>query len=466
MSSRLGTTALPLRVAIIGAGPAGFYAADALLKEKALTVQTDFFDKLPAPYGLVRYGVAPDHQKIKAVTKLYDRILMRPEVRFLGNVEFGVDLTHSDLLQHYDQVLYAVGAQTDRRLDIPGEDFCGSLSATEFVAWYNGHPDYCDLNPDLSGECAVVIGAGNVALDVARILTRPVEELAPTDIADYALSNLATSNVKQVDIIARRGAAQAKFTPAELKEIAALDDVDIVVNPAQLELDEASVKQAANNKIVQQNLDQLRYLASRPSRKASKQIRFRFLASPTELLGTAQSVELIRIEQNRLDLSESGYLNAVGTGISEVIPADMVLRAVGYRGVALPDVPFDIYRGTIPNLAGRVHNPKTDQPVRQEYVVGWAKRGPSGIIGTNKPDAVETVKQMIADVESTVPAPVREPAAIEALLLGRGVRFITSDEWLRIDMRERSLGQQQKRPRVKMTSRQSILDYLECLAPN
>lgn len=464
MSLQLGTTVHPLRVAIIGAGPAGFYATDALLKDKDIAVEIDIFDKLPAPYGLVRYGVAPDHEKIKSVTKLYQRTLAKPEVRFFGNVEFGTDLSHDELLQYYDQILYAVGAQSDRRLGIPGEDFFGSLSATEFVAWYNGHPDYCELNPDLSGDYAMVIGAGNVALDVARILIRSVDELASTDIADYALSCLAKSNIKRVDIVARRGPVQAKFTPAELKELASLDDVDIIVDPAALELDEASAENAANDKVIQRNLEQLRYFANQPRKKSPKQIHFRFLTSPIELLGTDQSVEIVRIEQNRLEVTDSGYLNAVGTGSCEAIPTDLVLRAVGYKGVALPDVPFDEHSGTIPNVAGRIHDPQTGLRVPREYVAGWAKRGPSGVIGTNKPDAVETVKQMVADINNSPPAPNREPVAIEQLLFSRGVRYIDRDEWLRIDERERDLGNQQKRPRVKMSSRNFLLEFLEYIA--
>jgi len=448
------------RIAIIGAGPAGLYAADAYIKQSDSPVQVDIFDKLPAPYGLVRYGVAPDHQKIKSVTKLYDRILERPEVRFFGNVNFGVDITRSDLLEHYDQILYAVGAQTDRHLNIPGEDHKASLSATEFVAWFNGHPEFRDLDIDLSGDYAVVIGAGNVALDVARILARSEDELRQTDIADYALEKLANSKIRQIYILSRRGPVQTKFTPVELKELTELEATDIIVEPEALELDEASLKEAEGDKTIQRNLEMFHTFAANRTRTKPKAIHFRFLTSPIEIVGQNDGIEIVRVGMNRLESAEDGYIQAINTGVTGAIPADLVLRSVGYRGTPLPDVPFDERRGTIPNEKGRIIDKDNEAVVPNEYVSGWIKRGPSGVIGTNKPDAVETVKEMITDLSDTSLRKAVTADEIVSLLDARDVQYLTYEDWQKIDEAEIELGVQQGRPRVKVTSMEEVAEIL------
>jgi ferredoxin/flavodoxin---NADP+ reductase len=458
--NQLGTVVRPLRVAIIGAGPSGFYAAGALLQQKAVHVLIDMFDRLPTPHGLVRYGVAPDHQKIKSVSKVYDRTAADPRFRFFGNVDFGKDITHADLRRHYDQIIYAVGAQSDRKLNIPGEDLAGSLSATEFVAWYNGHPDFADLEFDLSCEAAVVVGVGNVAMDVARILAKSVEELRDTDITDYALEKLATSKIKDIYVLSRRGPAQVKFTPPEIKEFGELALADAVVKEAELELDPLSAAEAAASSETQRNLEHLHDYAARTLTDKPRRVHFRFLVSPVELLGEAGRVSAVHIEKNELRADETGYLNAHGIGEFEVIPAGLVLRSVGYKGIALEDVPYDKRRGTIPNDQGRVKDPESGKLLVGEYVVGWAKRGPSGVIGTNKPDAVETVEKMLADLPITPPAPQPEPLAIDGLLEERQLEFVTIEGWRIIDQLEVESGKAQGKPRVKFTRIQDMLEAL------
>jgi len=450
-----------LRVAIIGAGPSGFYAAGALLQQKDVVVTLDLFDRLPTPYGLVRYGVAPDHQKIKAVTKLYDRIATDPRLRFFGNIHFGRDLTLADLHHHYDQILYAVGTEADRHLNIPGESLCGSLSATEFVAWYNGHPDFVDLKIDLSSPNAVVVGVGNVAMDVARILARSVDELKGTDIADYALDQLATSQVRDIYVLARRGPAQVKFTPAEIKELGELADADIIVDPDELALDPVSAAEIANDNEARKNMEHLQTYAARSLTGKSRRVHFRFLASPVEISGEDGRVTAVRIEKNRLLVDAAGTLNAQGTGQFATLPAGLILRSVGYKGVPLADVPYEPRTGTIPNEQGRVKNPATAARVSGEYVVGWAKRGPTGVIGTNRPDAIETVQRMLEDVRLLTPAPEPDPAAINRLLAARKLAFVTIEDWRMIDGIEVARGNAQGKPRLKFTRVQEILDLLQ-----
>jgi ferredoxin--NADP+ reductase len=451
MEKTLDSGARPLRVAILGAGPAGFYAAGALLGQQQLPVEVDLFDRLPTPHGLVRYGVAPDHQKIKSVTKVFERTAAAPHFRFFGNVTFGRDLTRADLHRFYDAIIYAVGAPADRRLDIPGEELAGSLSATEFVAWYNGHPDYADLPVDLKVDSAVVVGVGNVALDVARMLARSPEELAPTDIALHAEAALAASQIRDIYVLARRGPAQAKFTPAELKEFGELAQADVVIDPRELELDPASAAAVANDGEVQRNLELLRQLAARPLTGKPRRVHFRFLRSPVELLGQAGRVTGVRVEANALRVNDQGDLIPYGTGRFEVIPAGLVLRAVGYLGKALPGVPFDARRGIIPNQQGRVIDPATGEVLRGDYVVGWAKRGPTGVIGTNKPDAVETVQQLLADAATLPPAPEPDTAAVAQLLAACGVHFVDINGWRLIDQAEVAAGQERGKPRLKFT---------------
>jgi ferredoxin--NADP+ reductase len=449
----LGTNERPLRVAIVGAGPAGFYAAESLLKQKELVCTIDFFNRLPTPYGLVREGVAPDHQSIKAVTRVFDKIAGNTTVRYFGNVTVGRDLSLAELQSHYDQIVFAVGAQSDRSMGIPGEDLSGSLPATAFVGWYNGHPDYRDLAIDLSMERVIVVGNGNVAMDVTRILAADPEELSKTDIADHALDVLRVSKVREVVMLGRRGPVQAAFTTPELKEFGELAGVDVIVDPADLALDEASAAALAGDKTATKNLELLRGYAARGETGAARRIVMRFLVSPVEVLGTNDQVSAVKIERNRLAQSADGSLRPRGTGEFETIEAGMILRSVGYRGVPLADVPFDESTGIIPNAGGRVTNTAGDEVLPGLYVVGWAKRGPSGVIGTNKPDAAATVALMLEDV-ATLPGiddAQRDPALIEALLRERNLEVVTYSDWQKLDGFETTNGQQQGRPRVKLT---------------
>lgn len=461
MTEKLGTAERPLRVAIVGAGPAGFYAAEAMLKE-GYVVTIDIFERLIAPHGLVRYGVAPDHQNIKAVSKVYDRTVANPAVRYFGNVEVGKDITHDELKRHYDVIFYATGAQSDRRLGIPGEDLPNSLSATEFVAWYNGHPDFKDLPVDLSCEAAIVVGVGNVAMDVARILAKSVKELECTDIADHALAALAKSNIKDIYIIARRGPAQVKFTNAEIREMGHLEIADPIVLEQELKLDRASSAAIEGDIAMQKNLDYLRAYAEIGATGKPRRVHFRFLLSPVEIIGQDGKIVAVKMEKNELRPSVSGDIKATGTGKYETIEAGLVLRSVGYKGVPIEGVPFDKRSGVIPNEVGRVIDPETGKVVTGEYVAGWIKRGPTGVIGTNKPDAIESVNSMFEDLQKgkLTPAPEPDPDATPALLKARGVRYVTKDEWKLIDAKEIEEGKARCRPRVKIVEREAMLALL------
>ncbi len=458
----LGTAERPLRIAVIGAGPSGFFAADALLKKQP-HVSIDIFDRLPTPYGLVRYGVAPDHQKIKSVTRLYQKTCEDPRIRFYGNVDFGSDLTRDDARHFYDAILYAVGASSDRSLGIPGEDLAGSLSATEFVAWYNGHPDYTELDPPLDAKQVVVVGMGNVAVDVTRILAKSVDDLRTTDITNHALARLEHSAVEDIYMLGRRGPAQAKFTTKELRELGELTNADVVVDPADLELDEASEAQAATDAPTAKNIEIMRDFAQRELTGKPRRVHLRFFVSPVEIIGD-ERVEAVKLERNRLDVDASGYQNAVGTGAYETLPVGMVLRSVGYRGVALPGVPFDQRRGVIPNKGGRVlQEADGEVVVDREYVAGWIKRGPSGVIGTNKADAMESVEQLLTDLPAISAArnerddEAATPGAVEAFLEAKGVSFVTFDDWLLLDKFETERGKLEGRPRIKVVRREEML---------
>lgn len=453
MADQLDTNR-PLRVAVIGAGPSGIYAAEALIKQGEIAVSVDVFDRLPTPYGLVRYGVAPDHQTIKSVAKVMQKVLQDPRVRFLGHVEYGRDLTHADLKRHYDAVVYTVGASSDRRLNVPGEDLPGSLSATEFVAWYNGHPDYQHLNIRLDVKGVAVVGMGNVAVDVTRILAKSVEELRQTDIADHVLPVLAESQVTDIYMLGRRGPAQAKFTTKELRELGELHNADIVVRAEELELDEKSAASIAHDPAMLKNLEVLREFAAKPLTGKPRRVHIRFFVSPVAILGGGR-VQKIRLEKNRLDEN----LNAVGTGEFEELEVGMVLRSVGYKGVPLPGVPFDSRKGVIPNQGGRVL--REGQVAVGEYTAGWIKRGPSGVIGTNKADATETIKLLLQDAPSLPLAPEPDPQAIVQLLQARGVRYVTLEHWLKLDALECAQGQAQGRPRVKLTSIEKMLELAQ-----
>ncbi|MBK8048366.1 MAG: FAD-dependent oxidoreductase [Anaerolineales bacterium] len=463
MSDNLGSPARPLRAAIIGAGPSGFYAAAAMLKEPNHKVTVDMFDRLIAQDGLVRYGVAPDHQNIKAVAKTYDRTAADPGFRYFGHVNFGTDITHDDLKRHYDVIFYAVGAQSDRKLGIPGEDVPNSLSATEFVAWYNGHPDFQHLDPDLSVESAIVVGVGNVAMDVARILAKSVDELKGTDITGYALAALSKSNVKDIYIVARRGPAQVKFTNAEVREMGHLEIADPIVLDSELRMDRASSAAIEGDTSMQKNLDYLRAYAEIGSRGKPRRVHFRFLLSPVEIIVENGKMVAVKMEKNELRPITGGDIKAVGTGQFETIPAGMILRSVGYKGTALPGVPYDSRSGVIPNEVGRIMDPATDKAVRGEYVVGWAKRGPTGVIGTNKPDSIESVNSMFEDLEQGKVAAAQDPNpdAIVALLKDRGVRFVTADEWRKLDAVEVQMGVATGKPRVKIVEPAEMLKLLD-----
>jgi ferredoxin--NADP+ reductase len=449
-----GTPARPLRIAIIGAGPAGFYAAEALLKKSDLNLTIDFFNRFPTPFGLVRDGVSPDHQSIKSVIRVFDKILADPRVRFFGNVTYGTDIHHDELKQFYDQIIYAYGAQADRRMGIPGEDLPNSYPATAFVGWYNGHPDYCTLPIDLSCERAIVVGNGNVAMDVARMLVLSPDVLMKTDIADHALEKLRESKVREVVVLGRRGPAQAAFKNPEIRELGKLEGVDVIVDPRDLELDPISKATIEQDRSAKVNLDILREYAARTEHNAPRRIVMRFLVSPVEILGEDGRITAVKIEHNELVPDARGVLQAKGTGTFETIEAGMVLRSIGYRSVPVEGVPFNFKTHTINNVAGRVVQPETGEAVPGEYVVGWAKRGPSGLIGNNKPDSAATVESMLADLE-TLPGisdDRRDPSQIEAFLRERGVDYVTYKDWKILDQYEIACGAPHGRPRVKLTT--------------
>ena len=441
----------PLRVAVVGSGPAGFYAAGHLLAAD-LPVEVDLFERLPTPWGLVRLGVAPDHPKIKTVSKAFEKIAAKPGFRFLGNVEVGRDITSAELAELYDAVVYTVGAQTDRRLGIPGEDLPGSIPATALVAWYNGHPDFADLAVDLSGERAVVIGAGNVAIDVARMLVLTDEELRATDTADAAIEAIVGSGLREVVLLARRGPAQAAFTTPEVIELQELAGADTIVDPAELELDGASAAAVPGDTNAERNLVALHKIAATPPAGKPRTLRLRFCVSPVAILGDGK-VEAIEIERTALVADGKGRIQAVPTGERETIPCSLVLRSVGYRGIAIEGVPFDERTATIANRAGRVIA-ADGQVVPGCYCAGWIKRGPSGVIGTNKKCATETVDLLLEDArEGRLPAggAGRDAGRVSALLAERGVSVVTDAGWAAIDAVELARGSEQGRPRVKLT---------------
>ncbi len=450
------------RVAIVGAGPAGFYTSDFLLRAG---FEVDLYDQLPTPFGLVRFGVAPDHPKIKSVTRAYERTARQPGFRFFGGVELGGDVTRAELLERYHAVVYATGTPTDNRLGIPGEDRAGSHAATEFVAWYNGHPGHAEREFDLSAERAVVVGNGNVALDVARMLVLDPDELAPTDTADHAIEALAQARVREVVVLGRRGPAQAAFTNPELLELGELRRADVIVEAADVELDEHSAAWLASDAadaIHRRNVEILwEYAGRRPAGK-SHRVLLRFLRSPLEVVGDADDgVAALRVARNRLEPDGRGGLRAVPTGETETIACGLVLRSIGYRGVPIPGVPFDEGRGLIRNDDGRVVE-EDGAPAVGEYAVGWVKRGPSGVIGTNKKDAHETVDLLLADRDAgrlgTPDEELADGETVAAWLSERVPHLVTWDGWKTIDAHERSLGEPHSRPRVKLVRVPEMLD--------
>ena len=458
----LGSERNPLRVAIIGSGPSGFYAAEHLLSQEDLDVQVEMFDRLPTPFGLVRAGVAPDHPKIKSVTRVFDKVAAHPDFRFRGNVEFGTDIEHEDLLEYFNAVIYCVGARSDRRLGIPREYLPGSHGASDFVGWYNASPDQRNLTFDFSGERVVVVGNGNVAMDVARVLMLPPDELAATDIAGHALRALTANKVREVTILGRRGPAQAAFTYRELRELAERDDIDVIVDAGDMQLDPHSLHDTEHSadRGRDQVLDLLRELSERGDRGHDRRIIFRFLVSPVEIVGTDR-VEGVEVVHNELYRGNNGELRARSTDEREIIPADIVFRAIGYQGVSLPGVPFDPITATIPNDRGRVIDPLTGQPREGEYVAGWIKRGPNGIIGTNKPDAQETVDMLVDDLRAgRMRNDVLPTEVFKRFLRERQGAVVSFDDWKYIDMREVTKGEELGRPRLKFARVENMLRAL------
>jgi ferredoxin/flavodoxin---NADP+ reductase len=454
-AAALGTEANPFRVAIVGSGPSGFYAAEALLRRPH--VHVDMFDRLPTPFGLVRGGVAPDHPKIKQVCLVYDRIARSAGFAFLGNVTVGKDLAIEQLRSAYHAVVLACGASTDRRLGIPGENLPGSHTATEFVGWYNGHPDYQDREFDFSHDTAVVIGQGNVAADVVRILATPVDCLRTTDICEVALEALAQSRIRDIHVIGRRGPAQAKFTSVELKELGRIRDCVALCNATDLHLNAASIEELADPHAdeLRKNVETFLSFAVNVPRSvprsvptsALRRVYFRFLETPTQINGSAR-VASITLTKNTL-VGRKFEQVAVAGPSSLQLPCSLIFRSVGYKGVGLPGVAFDEHSGTIPNDKGRCLD--GSKPVPGLYATGWIKRGPSGLIGTNRADSVETVESIVADLPMLDAAPRPGAAGLAAALSNSGTRIVSYADWQNIDISERKRGERKGKPREKFT---------------
>lgn len=449
----------PLKVAIVGSGPSGFYAVDALLK-KDVPVEISMFERLPIPYGLVRSGVAPDHPKLKNAIKVYASLAESPKFTYFGNVTIGRDITIDELKAAYHAVILSCGAETDRKLGIPGEDLPGSHTATEFVGWYNGHPDYRDREFDLSHETAIIIGQGNVAADVSRILAKTADELKHTDIAEHALEALAESRVRDIYVVGRRGPAQAKFTSKELKEFGELADCAPVVDPKELVLNPASIteledRENAGGKKV---YELFQGFAENPPVNQSRRVHFTFCKSPVEITGKNR-VEKLKLEINRLG-GDPFSQSAEGTGEFMELDCGILFRSIGYRGVPVPGVPFDDKRGVIPNRDGRVLD--GGEPVVQLYVSGWIKRGATGIIGTNKPDSVATITSLLEDKGKFEAMGERSGAEETLRLLNeRGIRYVSFADWEKIDRAEIERGQSRDKPREKYTRIEEMLALLE-----
>lgn len=448
------STTPPLRVAIIGAGPSGLYAAEALTSQDDLDVSIDVFDRLPAPFGLARYGVAPDHLSLRSVRNTLANVFDHPAMRLLGNVEVGADITVEELHRFYDAIVFTYGAATDQRLEIPGEDLAGNLSATEFVNWYCGHPDAGSEHVEATitaATSAVVIGVGNVAIDVTRVLSKTASELDHTDMPQHVLDLLAASSITSVTVLGRRGPAQAAFTTKELRELGELADADVLVDPDDLTLDPVSRADIDGERRRERNVEVLREWSTREDGESRRTISLRFFSQPVEILG-ADSVTGVRVERTRLD--DDGALS--GTGELVTIDADLVVRSVGYRGMPLAGVPFDSTRAVVPHDEGRVLDDTTVVP--GEYVAGWIKRGATGVIGTNKKDATATIRSVVADAPQLPRAARPDPDAVTALLSDRGVHYVNVDGWRAIDAAEIALGESRGRARTTMHDREALLD--------
>jgi len=440
------------RVAIVGSGPSAFYTAEALQKALGAAVQVDMFDRLPTPFGLVRGGVAPDHQKIKEVTRVYDKIATAPGFRFFGNVQIGRDLSVAELVAHYHQIVYAIGCETGQQLGIPGEALTGVHSATDFVGWYNGHPDHAAHSFALTKATRVaIVGNGNVAMDVARVLLADPEELAKTDIADHALAALRQSCVQEVVLLGRRGPAQAAFSPKEIEEIAEIEGVDVLVDPAEAALDAISEAWLAKDgaRSQQRNVKFLQERAQQAPRGTGKRLRCRFCVAPTELLGTGNQLQAVRLQQMQLVADADGTPRPKAIDRYEVIEVDLLFKSIGYRGVPLPGLPFDAKKGIVPNQDGRVLTTVQGTVLPGHYVAGWCKRGPTGLIGTNSLDAKATVAAMLQDRGDGVQL-ADQPADITSLLQARAIDAVSWQDWQRLDAHERSEGERRGKLRHKL----------------
>jgi ferredoxin--NADP+ reductase len=472
---RIGSVERPLRVAVIGSGPSGFYAAEALLGRKDLNATCDVFDRLPTPYGLIRGGVAPDHQNIKRITAVYEKVATHPRFRFLGNLTLGKDLTTDDLKQCYDAIIYATGTERSRRLGIPGEDLPGCYGSTDFVGWYNGHPDHAKRTFDLDIESAIVIGNGNVSIDTTRVLTKGGEHLATTDMPSYAVEALRkATRLKRIYLLGRRGPAEVAFTPKEIKELGELPNADLIVDPRQAELDSVSRKymESSGNRQLNEIVEFLAHKAAEKPSGKPRQVILKFLTSPVEVLaGPDGRVAGLKVEKNLLTPDENGRPIPRGTGEFETIEAGLIIKAIGHVGSRLPGVPYDDRRGIIPNVNGRLLKDVRGNEISAgeyemeflpgEYVVGWAKRGPSGLIGVNKLDSIETVKMLFDDFASEA-GPPRTAArpeldAIEKLLKERGIQYVPFSGWKRIDQHEVSQGKEKQKVREKLCGIDDLL---------
>ena len=463
--TRPGTPEQPLRVAIIGSGPAAFYAADHLLRQKDVTVQVDMLERLPVPYGLVRYGVAPDHLKIKSVIAMYEKTAALPGFRFFGNVEYGEHLSLDDLRRRFHAIVFCTGAPTDRRMNIPGEDMAGSHSATEFVGWYNGHPHFRDRSFDLTQERVAVVGAGNVAIDVARILCLGPDELDETDMASYAVDALRESRVREVWLLGRRGPVQSAFTTNEVRELGEMKHADVIVRPDEMQLDPISAAElkASGRPAMQQKVDLFTGFSAKAAEGKPRRLNVRFFVSPVEILdGGNGDVSGLKIVRNRLAEGANGSV-AEPTGEFETLPVGLVFRSVGYRGVPLVGLPFDDRKGTLPNEKGRVMDPATGSAVTGVYASGWIKRGPSGVIGNNKADSVETINTLLADLSAgALNAAVDTDATTFAnLVRERRDRCVSFEDWKRLDAIELERGKAAGRPRHKLCTAEEILAALD-----
>lgn len=452
----------PVRVAIVGAGPAGVYVADVLMKSDT-DVSIDLFERQPAPYGLIRYGVAPDHPRIKGIITALRQVLSKPQVRLLGNVEYGVDIKLDDLRAHYDAIVFTTGAEKDRDLDVPGVELPGSFGGADFVSWFDGHPDVPRSWP-LEARQVAVVGAGNVALDVARMLSKPADELLGTEIPDNVHQGLAASPVEEVHVFARRGPAQAKFTPLELREVDHSPSVEVIVAPEDFELDEGSVSSINSDNQTKLVVRELERYAMRTAENGlgerPRKLFLHFFESPVEVLGDGK-VEAFRTERTEL----VGDGNVRGTGVFHDWPVQAVYRCVGYRSTELVDLPWDARNHVVPHAAGRVLG-LNGGALPGLYVNGWVKRGPVGLIGHTKGDAIETVGSLLADLQSgaLLPAPEPSPDAVLELLDGRGLQYTTWEGWDLLDAHEIALGEPHGRPRIKVVDRETMVEVSRAIA--